>query len=278
MAKNLPVSLTGSASGMRVQGAGKSGIPSGGGGAMSFVKGSFAASLGLAFIFGAQAWAQTPATPTPPARAAAAQVTPAPTAPASATPTNAAPPIAAPAPPPEAAPPIPSAPIPNGGEGEGLPGVPDEATTEMIDVPSRTTAVVTAKAKWDDGFASIKDSFTKIRAALDKAGLKPAGSPFTVFTQTDDNGFSYEAMVPLVAKPAGELAGDVKFGSSPSGKAIKFQHRGPYDDIDSTYDLITAYLDEKDLEARDFFIEEYLTELTSAEDPNLAVDIYVFIK
>ncbi len=46
----------------------------------------------------------------------------------------------------------------------------------------------------------------------------------------------------------------------------------------STYDLITAYLDEKSLEAQDFFIEEYLTPLTSAEDPYLAVDIYVFLK
>ncbi len=46
----------------------------------------------------------------------------------------------------------------------------------------------------------------------------------------------------------------------------------------STYDLITAYLDEKGLEAQDFFVEEYLTDLKSASDPNLAVDIYVFIK
>jgi len=158
--------------------------------------------------------------------------------------------------------------------------VPSEATTETIDVPSRPTAILAGQAKWDDGFASIKDSLAKIKAEMDKAGLKPAGSPFTVFTQTDDNGFSYQAMMPLAEKPAGkdELSADVKLGSSPSGKAIKFQHRGPYDDIDSTYDLITAFLDEKGLEARDFFIEEYLTELTNPEDPNLAVDIYVFIK
>lgn len=156
--------------------------------------------------------------------------------------------------------------------------MPSEATVETIDVPSRPTAMLAGKAKWDDGFAAIKDSLAKIEAALDKAGLKPAGSPFTVFTETDDSGFSYEAMVPLAAKPAAAFSGDVQLASSPSGKAIKFQHRGPYDDIDSTYDLITAYLDEKDLEARDFFIEEYLSELTSAEDPNLAVDIYVFLK
>jgi effector-binding domain-containing protein len=171
--------------------------------------------------------------------------------------------------------------VPNAGEPEqGTPGVPSEATTVTMNVPSRPTAIVAAEAKWDEGFASIKGSLAKIKAAMDKAGLKPAGSPFTVFTQTSDSGFSYEAMVPLAEKPAGkdELSPDVKLGSSPSGMAIKFQHRGPYDDIDSTYDLITAYLDEKGLEAGDFFIEEYLTDLTTSEDPNLAVDIYVFLK
>ncbi|MGH6817330.1 MAG: GyrI-like domain-containing protein [Methylovirgula sp.] len=236
------------------------------------------ASFGLAILLAlafyaapAEAQARAPATPAAPAPAAA--TTPAPAAPAAAATATPAPANAAAAP---------NAAVPSGSRPEqgssGVPGAPSDATTETIVVPSRTTAMLAGKAKWDDGFASIKDALAKIKGALDKAGLKPAGSPFTVFTQTDDNGFSYEAMVPLAAKPAGELSDGVQLGSSPSGKAIKFHHRGPYDDIDSTYDRITTYLDEKDLEARDFFIEEYLTDLTSSEDPNLAVDIYVFIK
>ncbi len=235
-------------------------------------QGEWLPSLTLAFVaalvLAAPLRAQTPA---PHANPPPVQTAPSP-APG---PTQAPPP----GPPPGAL--LPSAPVPNAEEpDEGVPGIPSGSTAETISIPSRTTAMLTARAKWDDGFASIKDSLAKIKAAMDAAGLKPAGSPFAVFTQTDDNGFAYEAMVPILAKPPGKdaLSPDVTFGSSPSGEAIKFQHRGPYDDIDSTYDLITAYLDEKDLEARDFFIEEYLTELTTPEDPNLAVDIYVFIK
>ncbi len=108
----------------------------------------------------------------------------------------------------------------------------------------------------------------------------PAPETIAVFVETDDNGFGYEAMVPLTEKPEGkdQLGSDVKLGSSPSGKAIKFQHRGAYDDIDSTYDLITAYLDEKGLEAQNLFIEEYLTDTKNSDDQGLQVDIYVFIK
>jgi effector-binding domain-containing protein len=160
------------------------------------------------------------------------------------------------------------------------PGIPNDAAAEPIDIQSRPTAIFHGQAKWEDGFASLVSAQSKIKQALEKSGLKQSGKALTVFTQTDDSGFTYDAMLPLAEKPEGkeQLNDEVKFGSSPSGKAIKFQHRGSYDDIDSTYDLITAYLDEKGLEARNFFIEEYLGDLKSADDQNLAVDIYVFIK
>ena len=59
---------------------------------------------------------------------------------------------------------------------------------------------------------------------------------------------------------------------------MKFEHRGVYDEIDSTYEAITAFLDEKGVDAQDVFIEEYLNQPKSGDDPNLQVDIYVLIK
>lgn len=155
-----------------------------------------------------------------------------------------------------------------------------ETDAKIIDVAAKPTAILSGQAKWGDGFSAIMDAEAKIKAAVDKAGLKTADRPITVFTATDDNGFSYQAMLPLADKPQGkdELPDGVKLGNSPAGKAIKFEHHGPYDDIDATYDAITAYLDEKGLEAQDYFVEEYATDLKSADDPGLAVNIYVFIK
>ncbi len=46
----------------------------------------------------------------------------------------------------------------------------------------------------------------------------------------------------------------------------------------STYEAITAYLDEKGLEAQNLFVEEYLNEAKSSDDTGLEVDIYVFVK
>jgi len=171
------------------------------------------------------------------------------------------------------------APAPNPGANDKA-QAPNDVSAQTVDVVSKPAAILSGKAKWADGFAAITESLSQLRSAVEKAGLKATDHPITVFTETTDDGFSYQAMLPLADKPAGtaDLSDTVKLGVTPAGKAVKFPHRGPYDDIDSTYDLITAYLDEKGLEAQDSFEEEYLSELKTADDPNLAVDIYVFIK
>ena len=91
--------------------------------------------------------------------------------------------------------------------------------------------------------------------------------------------FSSRRWCRIAEKPESkDLSDGVKIGDLPAGKAIKFLHRGAYDDIDSTYDLITAFLDEKGLELQNRFVEEYLTDTTEPDDANLEADIYVFIK
>ena len=159
------------------------------------------------------------------------------------------------------------------------PGVPNDSSAVTLDLKARRVAYASASAEWADGFKTVMGEIAKVNAAIKKAGLTPAGHPFALFLATDDKSFQFEAMVPLDGSPeVKDLSDGIKIGESPAGKAIKFLHRGAYDDIDSTYDLITAFLDEKGLESQNRFIEEYLTDTTEPDDANLEADIYVFIK
>ncbi len=159
------------------------------------------------------------------------------------------------------------------------PGVPNDSSAVTLDLKARRVAYASASAEWADGFKTVMGEIAKVNAAIKKAGLTPAGHPFALFLATDDKSFQFEAMVPLDGSPeVKDLSDGIKIGESPAGKAIKFLHRGSYDDIDSTYDLITAFLDEKGLESQNRFIEEYLTDTTEPDDANLEADIYVFIK
>ena len=205
-----------------------------------------------------------------------AETAPAPANPPAAAAEPATPPAApvSPAAPADPAPADPARPVPD------APADGDASNAEPIDVAARPVALIRGNSSWEDGYKNLTGAFKKINAEVTKAGLKAAGRPVTAFVETDDNGFHYEAMVPIEKAPEGKesLTPEVRLGQSPAGKAMKFQHRGAYDDIDSTYEAVTAYLDEKNIEARNLFVEEYLNDMKSADDAGTQIDIYVFIK
>ncbi len=168
---------------------------------------------------------------------------------------------------------------PSPSESQPPPGVPSDASAATLELMPRTVAYLHASANWEDGFKTVRGELDKVAAAIKKAGLTASGHPFALFVETDDKSFQFDAMVPIAEKPAvSELSDGVKIGQSPAGKAIKFLHRCAYDEIDSTYDLITAFLDEKGLESQNRFIEEYLTDTTEPDDANLEADIYILLK
>jgi effector-binding domain-containing protein len=158
------------------------------------------------------------------------------------------------------------------------PTQPGDAFGEDTALTAKTIVYVKGTGTWDKAFETITNSFKKIKVYLDNEGIKPDGLPMTIFTATDDTGFDYEAAVPIAAAPKNPPHGDILLGQSPEGPALKFVHRGSYDDLDNTYEAITNYLDDKRLEARDMFIEEYVTDPLSADAGKLVVNVYVLIK
>lgn len=158
-----------------------------------------------------------------------------------------------------------------------VPGVGDTSDVDEVVLPEKPTLVLSGSAKWEGAFATLRAAFARVTAELAKDGLAPAGRPISVFTQTGDDGFRFDAMVPIAALPATPptLPPDMRLATTPSGKAYRFVHRGPYDDIDTTYETVTAYLDAKDIVAKDAFVEEYVDDVTDPGDPNLAINIFV---
>jgi effector-binding domain-containing protein len=168
---------------------------------------------------------------------------------------------------------------PSASDSQPPPGVPSDASVVTVELTPRPVAYLHASANWEDGFKAVRRELAKVAETIKKAGLTPSGPPSALFLETDDKSFQFDAMIPISGKPAAsELSDGVKIGESPSGKAIKFLHRGAYDEIDSTYDLITAFLDEKGLESQNRFIEEYLTDTSEPDDANLEADIYILLK
>jgi effector-binding domain-containing protein len=204
--------------------------------------------------------ASTPATPAP---VPSATPTPVPLPPPAETKSPADPPSAAQAP---ATPPPPAASVQSA-----------DPFGEQITLEPKKVVIVKGTANWDSAFDTLIESFKTLTALLDKQGIKPSGNPMIVYTSTDDTGFTFLAELPVDQDPK-NLTRDMSIGKSPDGKALKFVHRGSYDNMDNTYEAITNHLDDKKLEAKDTFIEEYITDPLKTAEDKLVINVYVPLK
>lgn len=236
------------------------------------------AALIPAAVLSSAAWAQSPPT-TPPAVTTPSPSTPSapgPTAPASPAPDN-------PATPPPLKPGIetPATP-PSASDNPGI--TPPAAQVQTADpfgeemtLSARTALTMRGTATWDNAFETLIDAFKALQAVLDKQSIKPAGNWMIVYTSTDDSGFTFLAEVP-VDQDVKSPGKDISMGKTPEGKALKFVHRGSYDNMDNTYEAITNHLDDKKLEAKDTFIEEYMTDPLKTAEDKLVINVYVPLK
>lgn len=132
-------------------------------------------------------------------------------------------------------------------------------------------------ANWDSAFETLTGSLKTLSNFLDKQNIKPAGNVLIVYTSTDDTGFSYQAEIPVDQDPK-NMGRGITIGNSPEGKTLKFVHRGSYDNMDNTYEAITNHLDDKKLEAKDTFIEEYITDPLKTAEDKLIINVFVPLK
>lgn len=153
-----------------------------------------------------------------------------------------------------------------------------DAFGQEVTLPERIVIYFQGQTNWDSAFDTLVDAYKSLTEYLDKQGIKPTGPAMTIYTETDDTGFKFRAAFPIAEPPKDPPKGDIAVGQAPSGRALKFMHRGSYDAMDSTYEAITNYLDDKQLESKDVFVEEYETDILKTPADSLVVTVYVPLK
>jgi effector-binding domain-containing protein len=153
-----------------------------------------------------------------------------------------------------------------------------DAFGEEVTLPARTIIYFRGRGHWDTAFETLVDAFGSLQDYIGVKNIKPTGNPMTIYTDTSDNGFEFLAALPIAEEPADPPKGDIAIGKTPSGRALKFTHRGSYGSLDTSYEAITNYLDDRQMEAQDKFIEEYVSGPLKAGDNEMTVEIYVPVK
>jgi effector-binding domain-containing protein len=187
---------------------------------------------------------------------------------------------AAPAPSPSPAVPTPGAGTPPAASSGRPTLVPDAADTDVAEVvlPGKPAAIISGTSTSEEGFKTIREAFRKVEEELAKAGIAPAGRPLAIFQQFNPDGsFQYDALVPIARAPEGKtlLTNEIRFGTTPAGKALRFTHKNAYEEVESTYDMIEIYLEAKGITVQDPIIEEFVNDPKDASDAELELNIFV---
>ena len=174
----------------------------------------------------------------------------------------------APATPPPAASPAPTTP----------PVTPADPFGAEVTLEPKTFIYMKGTATWETAFETLVESFKTITDYMEKQKITASDKPLAIYTQTDESGFQYQVGIPVAESPKNPPKGDLSVAKTPGGKMLQFVHRGSYDGMDTTYEAITNYLDEKRLESEDMFIEEYVTDPVKTPEDKLVVNVYVPLK
>lgn len=152
----------------------------------------------------------------------------------------------------------------------GKPLTPQEVTLTPVPVLS-----LSGHSTWEEAYDKLVASLKQVDKELKRLGLSRTGDAFVVYSSSDDLGFEYEVQLPFSGTTTEKPQGGMKLGGSFAGKVLKFTHTGSFADMDNTYELIANYLDEKNVEQNELYIEQYRSDLLTASPEALEIDILV---
>lgn len=147
---------------------------------------------------------------------------------------------------------------------------PQEVTLSPVPVLS-----LSGSATWEEAYDKLVAALGVVDKEMKRLGLTRAGDAFVVYSSSDDLGFEFEVQVPFSGTSTQPPQNGTRLGASHAGKVMKFTHTGSFADMDNTYEQIANYLDDKNVQQNELYIEQYRSDLLTAAPDALEIDILV---
>ncbi|TXT59910.1 MAG: Transcriptional regulator [Promethearchaeota archaeon] len=137
---------------------------------------------------------------------------------------------------------------------------------KVKDLPKQLTLAVRTITSVGELPEVIGKVYGDIITYLAELGEDPAGMPFVIYYNLDMANLDIEIGFPVSKKFPDK--GIIKSSELPSGKTASGMHHGPYEEMKSTYDALTEWVENEGYEATGIAIEYYYNnpEEVSPED------------
>lgn len=151
---------------------------------------------------------------------------------------------------------------------------------EVVDLESRW--IVSAKGSSgptpEEIGPALGTAYGKVMGFLGEHEIAPAGPPLAINEAWGEDGYRFEAAMPIAGKPEVEAAeaADVTIREVPATRAVRIVHRGSYDGLPSTYEALEAYVAAKGLEwPTSGTWEEYLSDPEGTPEDQLLTHVFM---
>ncbi len=129
------------------------------------------------------------------------------------------------------------------------------------DFPARLTLSIRTRTNIEGLPEVISKSFASIAQAIGRNGEFPAGPPFAAYYNMDMQDLDIELGFPVSRSMPG--AGEIQESEIPAGKFAVCIHVGPYNEIESAYHALSAWVKEQGYKMSGVAYEFYLSMVTA---------------
>lgn len=124
--------------------------------------------------------------------------------------------------------------------------------------------------------ASLAAAYQEISAFMQDNSIDMLSAPIAITRSWDAHNYQIDAAIPAVSADIA-LSGNVRAGRSPSGTAVRVVHKGPYENMGSIYEQLSAYMAVNGLEEGRVSWEQYISDPAQTPPSELITHIYFLI-
>ena len=147
---------------------------------------------------------------------------------------------------------------------------------EVVTVDAMNVLFISGDAQGSDTGQMLADAFREISAFMAENGVEMASQPMAITRGWDRQGFRFDAAIPVERNDI-ETSGNVRLGLSPTGRADRVVHRGPYESMPDSYGKLAAYMAVNGLREGSVSWEHYISDPGETAAAELITHIYFLV-
>ena len=118
------------------------------------------------------------------------------------------------------------------------------------------------------------EAFHALGGIIGKNGITPAGPPISVYREWDGKTMTFDVGFPVSEGDLGKASGEVKAGETPSGRALKAIHHGPYAKLQDSYAAFEKHMADAGMPEPNLTWEIYVNDPDSVPEDQLVTELY----